>query len=306
MDYSDDYLRSVLPERDPPSDRVPAEVEREIEGWRGPHEGEPAVRSARWTYAVFEEIRALQYRIDGLPVALSAARMSVGLLDPKYEKSAFGIIIDVPKGLGGHLGRVDFPRLDQGFDLWGRSLPITTHAPIHPVGATSAAWACANATAAWGVITAGHAVAGHRAGTPVSLANGSRGALLKSYHPPIDAAFVGLAAAAAPPPGLTALALRSFPAAGQAMDVHAQSGAVGRAVVSVTDTRGVINTRYMPIIVFLDLPLQPGDSGSLVTGSNGDAVAIYTAEMTDGSGQQIGLAQHFEQAMLALDATAFA
>ena len=118
----------------------------------------------------------------------------------------------------------------------------------------------ANTSAAWGVITAGHAVAGHRAGTPVPLANGSRGALLKSYHPPIDAAFVGLAAGAVPPPGLTALALRSFPAAGQALDVHARSGAVPRTVVSVSDTRGVINTRYMPIIVFLDLPLQPGET----------------------------------------------
>lgn len=315
MDYSEAYLDEVLPRGWPPDALVPGPVKAEVDAWverAGRPDGLLIARSARWTYAMFSEIGAGLVRLDG-PTRLwsggaLAQRAAVGLLDPQVEAPGFAVILTALAGTGPDfeiIGEIAFPRLDAvSVPLAVRRYEIEMHAP-HPTVATSACWARCNAHGTWGVLTAGHAVAGLAPGASVPFGGGGAGTLLRSAFQPVDAAFVQLAAA---PVACAPLATLGFPTAGHPVDVHTQRGAVGRTVVDVMNTFGVVRTRQIGIHFSIDTAFTGGDSGALVrVASGGEAVGLYRSLMRTPSARHpvVGLVQNFEQATYALDVRAY-
>jgi hypothetical protein len=320
MEYSAVYVREHLPSKDPPLELVSGEVQDEIRRWseyRKDDDGELTARATRWTYAVFSELGMGRFRFDSLfyrgwpdefwPIVgmrfrdLSGA--SFGLFDAKTEKPGLGIIIDVPQWPGPNFLIVDtvtFPRLNhQKFPVAIRQSEVDLHLS-HLLNATSACWAqCKQNSAVWGVLTAGHAVSGSRTGRTVAMAAGPGGTLVRSNYQPVDAAFVK----AVPPSSLSPLPVLSFPALSMPATIHCQSGGKAKTIVEVTNNCGVLHTKALGICIYLDQPESPGDSGALVTVSNGDAVGIYKGKMqVPGAPAGVrGVAQNFEQAIYALD-----
>jgi hypothetical protein len=132
------------------------------------------------------------------------------------------------------------------------------------------------------------------------MASGNTASLGRSYFQPVDAAFV-----LTPAPGQkpTPLPVLSFASMGLPVIVDCQSGSVSRTVVDVQNNCGVVNTRELGVTLCLDQPVSMGDSGALIRVANGDAVGIYRGSMKAPSAPtgSRGLAQNFEQAILALD-----
>ena len=312
MQYSDSLLREFLPRHEPPKECIPPEVADQIARLRDEKATaqDPALleHSTRWTYAIFNELARGDVR--GLRLWWPPdywPHIAVGLFDPVSEKAGFGLVYHVigPDGPDFDIiATLEFPRLKAAFPLGRSHIRVELHQPPHPANATATAWARHNTSRIWGFITAGHAVAPRRPGMPVPLANGGTGQLLGHYHPPIDAAFVQ-----SNPPGghYQHLPMLSYPAAGQPVTVECQSGTQQRTIFRVMDALGVINTRYLGIYMFLDLPCQIGDSGALVITPAGEAVGIYCGSMpnTQTPTGIAGIAQHFEQATLALDIMAY-
>ncbi|VVT00539.1 hypothetical protein [Erythrobacter sp. EC-HK427] len=198
------------------------------------------------------------------------------------------------------IDRLSFPLLgDIAFPFAIRQTEIEHHV-AHPIGATSACWAQCRTTSLWGVLTAGHAVNGNRPGRAVPMASGNTASLCRSYFQPVDAAFV-----LTPAPGHkpTPLPILSFASMGLPVVVDCQSGSVSRTVVKVQNNCGVLNTREVGVTLCLDQPASEGDSGALIRVANGDAVGLYGGLMKAPSTPTDlrGLAQNFEQAILALD-----
>lgn len=306
MEYSDAYLREYLPRENPPMELVPGDVIDEVERW-GEFIGEDRgliARSTFWTYAVFSELGLGRYRYEEgpwLPERLEQIRF--GLFDKEREMAGIGFIIDIPQWGGSEFLIVDelsFPRLrNEAFPLAFRQTEIEHHVS-HPIGATSACWAQCRTTSSWGVLTAGHAVNGNRPGRAVPMASGSTASLGRSYFQPVDAAFV-----LTPAPGHrpTPLPVLSFASMGLPVIVDCQSGPASRTVVDVQNNCGVLNSRAVGVTLCLDQPASKGDSGALIRASNGDAVGLYRGSMKAPSAPTgfRGLAQNFEQAILALD-----
>lgn len=323
MEYSDSYLREVLPREDPPEAYVPAEVNEEIARWFGREEVEDqalVARSTRWTYALFNELRLNQGRVRWQPSPywpfdrgwhLLGMPLTVGLFDQQTEERGFGLIAHVPQEAdrGSFLGPfaivadVEFPRLRATFPFAFRQGAYVDHALIHPQIATASSWARCNTTRLWGVLTAGHAIGGTSPGKIVPLDDGTTGYLVRSHHPPIDAAFVNTA----PPPASQPLSIRRFPATGQPVLGDLKSGPDRRTVVHVDSAMGVVNTRVYPVQLFLNAPFAPGDSGALIRTPGHEAVGIYLGSLVTPQvpGGFAGRALNFEQATLALDVTAF-
>lgn len=320
MEYSAAYVREHLPSEDPPLEHVPGEVQDEIGRWlnyRKDDDAELTARATRWTYAVFSELAMGRFRFDRLlfrhwpgeffPLGGMLSRdfngVSFGLFDAMTEKPGLGIIIDVPQWPGPNFEIVDtvkFPRLNsQKFPLAIRQSEVDLHLS-HLFNATSACWAqCKQNSAVWGVLTAGHAVSGSRAGRSVAMAAGGAGTLVRSNYQPVDAAFVKAAA----PISLSPLPVLSFPALSMPATIHCQSGGKAKTIVEVTNNCGVLHTKALGICIYLDQPENPGDSGALVTVSNGEAVGIYKGKLQlPGVPAGVrGVAQNFEQAIYALD-----
>lgn len=309
MDYSNAYLNEFLPRENPPEDSVPGDVEDEIYAWTERAEfpdKDLVARSTRWTYAMFSALGEGQIRRSNgifapLGTRLMTRTASIGLYDPA-EHPGFGLVINVPPWDGPVFDIIDtitFPRLGHTFPLAIRQSAVELHAPHHPANATSACWAQCNRTQDWGVLTAGHAISGNRPGRHVPLAGGSSGTLRRSYYQPIDAAFV---ATGAPPFAPTLLPTLSFPASGLPVTIACQSGSQPRTVVSVSDSLGVVQTREFAVLLHLDQPASPGDSGALVRLQTGEAVGIYKGALhSPKASSPFGLAQNFEQAVFALD-----
>lgn len=310
MEYSDAYLREYLPRDNPPMDLVPSDVISEVDRW-GDFIGEDRrliARSTFWTYAIFSELGLGRYGSDRFPDLLPLImqwlkRAAFGLFDQDREKAGIGFTIDVPRWEGPEfaiIDRISFPLLgDVTFPIAIRQTEIEHHV-AHPRGATSACWAQCNTTFSWGVLTAGHAVGGNRPGRTVPMASGNIGLLGRSYFQPVDAAFV-----LTPPPNHnpTPLPVLSFASMGLPVFVDCQSGSVARTVVDVQHNCGVLNTREVGVTLCLDQPVSKGDSGALIRVANGDAVGLYRGSMKlpGASKDSRGLAQNFEQAILALD-----
>jgi hypothetical protein len=331
MEYSNAYLREVLPSESPAETAVPDQVMAELsslldDGERT--EGDDrflVLRSTMWTYAAFEQMRLGNYELDldyfPFPpqhwVGKEAMIGHFGLFDPVFEKPGYGLILDsvwpesfAPTERG--LGRVHFRQLGKSFPVIQRHTETVLHAPNSPANCHSACWARDNNSASsWGFMTSGHAVAGAGLGCSIPLSNVGSGILARSQHPPVDAAFVST-----PPPNRRELRLLKnlsairFPAAGLAVEVETPGGPQPRHVVSVFNSLGVINTSYFGIQVFLDNSCQSGDSGSLIRTAAGDAVALYSGELRGAThngitNQTLGLGQHFEQALHSLDVSAY-
>lgn len=319
MQYSDDYLREVLPREPPPMNYVPVDVVQEIDALRETKEldGEGLLaRSAFWTYAIFSELGLGNYRAElrrppypFYPWAFGhlgeARRLSVGLYDNKEEQPGFGLCVDIPQWDGPPFYMVDeieFPRLGMHFPFALRTVSTELHALPNPTKGTAACWARCNKTGQWGIITAAHAV-GSTPGQPVPLDDGSTGLSNLAYYQPIDAAFVSTPAPKSPP---RHLAVNRFASAGVPVVVETQGGPQSRTVVSVFDSFGTYRTREFAVLLLLDQPCAQGDSGSLVRRHNGMACGIYTgAQGAPRRGGQTGRALNFAQAMFALDTTAY-
>ncbi len=332
MQYSDSYLREVLPPGDPPSGEVPPAVAAELnrliseEALAGAPAGDYR-KSVLWTYAVFEQFRLGNYvweqlygitfplpDVDGIMGA--GPHIQFGLFDPDYEESGYGLIIaGAPTQFQprpGRIGTIGFPRLNQSFPVMARMMLTTLHAPARPANANSACWARDNASPqTWGFLTSGHAVRGIAPGAAAPLAGGQSGKLEISRHPPVDAAFVSTAAPKRPKPQpLLPLSTINFPAAGLPVEIVTAKRPEQRHAISVQNSMGVFNTWYFGIQVFFDQPCAPGDSGSLVRVPAGDAVAIYSGELQGATyngltNQTLGLGQHFQQALNALGVSAW-
>lgn len=320
MEYSDAYLREFLPRENPPMELVPGDVVDEVERW-GDSIGEDRgliSRSTFWTYAIFSEMSLNRYqhtRFDdpfwtrygatgmvGPFVNANIASISFGLFDQSREQG-IGFTINVPVWDGPEFYVIDhlyFPRLaGTHFPVALRQAEIEHHV-AHPSGATSACWAKCRKTSHWGVITAGHAVNSNRPGRQVPMASGSIAQLGRSYFQPVDAAFV-----MTPAPNYNAMPLQvlSFASMGLPVSIECQSGPIPRTVVDVQFNCGVVDTRALGVTLCLDQPATKGDSGALIRTANGEAVGLYRGSMKVPSAPTgfCGLAQNFEQAILALD-----
>ncbi len=328
MEYSNAYLRDVLPAESPSELAVPEPVMQEIftllqdgESFDG-DDSFVLKRSVMWTYAAFEQMRLGNFELElGSPATerqggfgKEAGRAHFGLFDPTFEKPGFGLILDAdwpvrpPMPQRALAGIIRFPRLGQSFPVIERQMVTILHAQAAPVNSHSACWARDNKAASnWGFITSGHAVAGGS----VPLTNGANGIFARSHHPPIDAAFVATAPPARPElRKLANLATLRFPAAGLPVEIETPKGPQLRHVVSVFNSLGVINTTYFGIQLFFDNSCQPGDSGSLVRTLAGDAAALYSGELRGAAlngltNQILGIGQHFEQALHALNVSAY-
>ena len=324
MDYSDDYVREYLPRQDPPPEAVPVDAQDEIIrrlDFMGGPEGLTA-RATRWTYAIFAELEARRVRFDeprnpswiwdfrpvfGLGGTV-IDRVSFGLFDREHERDGLGLIVDVPPFPGPNvldLGYVTFPYLANArFPIALRQSELELHLD-HPMHGTSACFAqCKRDQNLWGVLTSGHVVGSRRRGRAVPFASGGSGSLVRSGYQPVDAAFVEVAAKPATP---TPLPVLSFPAVSMSATVHCRTGSMSRTIVEVTSNCGVVHTRSIGMLIYLDNPEQPGDSGALVTVAGGEAVGIYKGGLHVGgpSGGARGMAQNFEQAIYTLGVTPY-
>jgi hypothetical protein len=320
LDYSDDYLRSVMPPERPPLDHVPVEVRREVAG--GGREGRPdrgdlAAHSTYWTYAIFSEWSLGNVRVPeslrGLYPWASGIfpgypPIAVGLFDPERETTGFGIVLNIPQTPDvsfGIVGELEFPRLERKFPFAVRTVLTELHAapnPIKPAKATTACWAKCDKTGQWGVITAGHAI-GSVAGMAIGLDDGTTGISHRCFWQPVDAAFV---LTPSPSYGPALLPVIHFPAAGLAVEVECQTGNKSRTVAAACNSLGFFRTRQYPVNFFLDKPADAGDSGALVSTSSGEACGIYLgSQPSPDTGGTSGLALNFAQAMFALDTTPY-
>jgi hypothetical protein len=314
LEYSDGYLREMLPPGYPPPQYVPGEVVREIESRaareRRDDEGLVA-RSVLWTYAIFSELALGNFEWNffrepwpfmGLfDPTMAMPRVTVGLYDPKAEQAGFGLCINLPRWDGPPFyvaGQFAFPRLERRFPIAFRSVTTELHTAPNPAVATTTCWAQDRVSGNWGIVTAGHAV-GSVPGVSIPLDNGSAGISSTCYYQPIDAAFVLTSAPAVLP---APLPVALFPAAGTPVEVETQSGPQSRTVASAANSQGFYKTRLFPILFYLDKPFGHGDSGSLIRLVSGEACGIYNgAQPSPQSGGTSGLALHFGQAMFALD-----
>lgn len=319
MEYSDAYLREYLPRANPPMELVPGDVIDEVKR-RGDFIGEDRgliARSTFWTYAIFSELGLGRYRSERFyerfwrdtPWFMLAGpnfnmkQISFGLFDQDREEAGIGFTIDAPQWDGPEftiIDRLSFPLLGGvTFPLAIRQTEIEHHV-ANPCGATSACWAQCRTTSLWGVVTAGHAINGNRPGRAVPMASGNTASLGRSYFQPVDAAFV---LTPAPDHKPTPLSVLSFASMGLPVTVDCQSGSVPRTVVDVQNNCGVLNTREVGVTLCIDQPASKGDSGALIRVANGDAVGLYRGSMKSPNSPTgfRGLAQNFEQAILALD-----
>lgn len=314
MEYSDNYLRDVLPHRDPPREYVPSGVEEEISSWGelGRDRNRALIaRSTRWTYAIKNELRLNQVSIgfpDFYPLfyELVFYDSMVGLFDFKTEIPGFGLIHHIPNinFPRRSLDEVYFPRLDARFSLLLRQASYVDHGIYHPKNGTSTSWAKCNSSDMWGIITAGHVMNGLEIGDQVSLEKSQTGLLASNSHPFVDCAFIETAK---PKDSLALLTTLRFPATGYPVVVECKTGPVRRTVVAVETNMGVIDIRSYGIKVFLNDALKMGDSGAIVTTEDSRAVAIYLGSLTTPEVPTgiAGRALNFEQAIFNLNVTAY-
>lgn len=321
MDYSDQYLQSALPKRDPPAALVPASVQAENERLTNTQSGdnlELVRRSRSWTYAMFSELQLSQWTLkpnspDNLERCTALfdgllERGAIGLFDKLAEDSAFGLILTSRVQLrrkAEKIGDIFFPRLCESFPVWLRYGEITLQNPPNPANATASSWAKCRTYQNWGILTAGHAVAGLApGGTVIFKPNPApiSGQLSRSSFPVIDAAFIS---APLPPRSKAPRPLPSmqFPTAGQTVNISLQSGAVTRHIVATMNTLGVLRTTSFAVLSYIDQAFNPGDSGALVCDGLPSAAGIYLGSMTtqQAPGGSVGLVQNFEQAVYALN-----
>lgn len=326
MEYSDAYLREVLPERNPPGEYVPQAVNSEIARWLETDDlsdPELIARSTRWTYALFSELRQNQFEVDWrglppwefypsfltgvLPDAIKS-KLTVGLFDPQSERSGFGLIIYIPQQRSrGTRPRTEayfrFPRLNLRVPMLTRQYSIEDHAPDHVTISTSASWAQCQQSGLWGVLTAGHTFQGLPLGSNVPMSSGNLGVLHRSIFPALDVAFVNTQK----PTSYSPLPIRRFAAMGQPVVVESKNGPQHRTVLDPGSQLQVVNTISFAVVLLLDQPLVLGDSGALVRSRCGEAMGIYLGDLkTPVAPQGLGgRALNFEQSVLPLNLTPY-
>jgi hypothetical protein len=176
------------------------------------------------------------------------------------------------------------------------------HSPIvRPATGSSGCWAYSRVGRTKrgpGLLTAKH-VLGDATGGRIPLTDGTFADILDLAPDGIDAALVSTPEAV----GQCQLPVQRLVAPWAEVEfVGAITGPHRTKIKSITDTRGILGSPFLPCRLFLGEHGAGGDSGALVRdATTGAAVGIYMGELLDPVGTSEGIAQHMYQAQLIMD-----
>jgi hypothetical protein len=324
------YLEQVVPQENLPAD---FQLAGDISSLAERIQDRVVARSLVWTAAIFQELRSQNYQIRYLEsplgrgvrfpdgfwdpfwpnpfvglLGMSRATTYVGFLDPETEEKGFGIALHFASGNPEYLfrGRVFFPGLNTEFPLVTRLLSEEAHATpgVHPYGGTSTCWVEEKTSRKKGILTAKHCTTGTAIGGKMLLSDGSQGVLMNKGKNLIDAAWIDPGKGY--PKKSTHLPVNLYPTGGLSINMQVPSGSVSAVIAGVTDTFGVLNDHNFPVKVYFDKFGVAGDSGSMVSSSSGDALAIYAGVLNGATYQgksnvSLGYGQHIGQAAILLN-----
>ena len=178
----------------------------------------------------------------------------------------------------------------------------TLHSPtIRPVAGSSGCWAYSRTGQTKrgpGMLTAKH-VLGEAAGGQIPLTDGTFADILDIAPDGIDAALVSTPETV----GLHQLAVQQLVAPWAEVEfVGAVTGVHRTKIKSITDTRGIYGSSFLPCRLFLGTHGAGGDSGALIRDvATGAAVGIYMGELLNPVGTPEEVAQHMHQAQLIMN-----
>jgi len=260
-------------------------------------------RAILWTVALQNAVESegIERSIPGLE------RVSYGFGDPDFEEDAFGVIVYRAASTAGQdeATLIEEPETsvikiaNLVFPVFTRSAVWDFHAMnVHPANGTAACWAKSKKNSLKrkaGLVTAKHVVGQHVLGNAVPLTKGY-GTLIDLAPEGIDAALVQVPKSVFPHETVP-LACETFIAQWTDVQVIGRvSGVFQTKIVEVTSSRGSLHYS-IPLRVFLAMPGQPGDSGSLVISDKGLGIGIYMGSVTNIANQQLeGFCQHLGQA----------
>ena len=176
------------------------------------------------------------------------------------------------------------------------------HSPtIRPAAGSSGCWAYSRAGRTKrgpGMLTAKH-VLGEATGGRIPLTDGTFADILDIAPDGIDAALISTPETV----GQRQLVVQPLVAPWAEVEfVGAVTGVHRTKIKSITDTRGILGSSFLPCRLFLGKHGAGGDSGALVRdAATGAAVGIYMGELLDPVGTSEGIAQHMYQAQLIMD-----
>jgi hypothetical protein len=176
------------------------------------------------------------------------------------------------------------------------------HSPaIRPVAGSSGCWAYSRAGQAKrgpGMLTAKH-VLGEATGGQIPLTDGTFADILDIAPDGIDVALVSTPETV----GQRPLTVQQLVAPWEEVEfVGAVTGVHRTKIKSITDTRGIFGSSFLPCRLFLGTHGAGGDSGALIRDvATGAAVGIYMGELLDPVGTPEGIAQHMHQAQLIMN-----
>jgi hypothetical protein len=176
------------------------------------------------------------------------------------------------------------------------------HSPtIRPVAGSSGCWAYSRTgrnKRGPGMLTAKHVLREATSGR-IPLTDGTLADILDTAPDGIDAALISTPETV----GQRQLAVQQLVAPWAEVEfVGAMTGVYRTKIKSITDTRGILRSPFLPCRVFLGKHGAGGDSGALIRNvATGAAVGIYMGELLDPVGTSEGIAQHMYQAQLIMD-----
>jgi len=298
----------LLPQKFPP----PEALGRDRESYQALRErlaeySDSEQRAVLWTIALQNafESEKIERSIPGLE------KVTYGFGDPDFEEDAFGVIAYRAASTAGQDEAADLEESETSairianlvFPVFIRSAVWDFHAVnVHPANGSTACWAKSQKKPLQrkvGLVTAKHVVGQHVLGNAVPLTKGY-GTLIDLAPEGIDAALVQVPRSVFPHK-TTPLACETFIAQWTDVQVFGRvSGVFQTKIVEVTSSRGTLHYS-IPLRIFLAIPGQPGDSGSLVISDKGLGVGIYMGSVTNiGNQQAEGFCQHLGQAADAL------
>jgi hypothetical protein len=176
------------------------------------------------------------------------------------------------------------------------------HSPtVKPVTGSSGCWAYSRTGQARrgpGILTAKH-VLGGATGGQIPLTDGTFANILDIAPDGIDAALISTPETV----GQCPLTVKQLVAPWAEVEfIGAMTGVHRTKIKSITDTRGIYGSSFLPCRLFLGTHGAGGDSGALIRDvATGEAVGIYMGELLDPVGTPEGIAQHMHQAQLIMN-----
>jgi hypothetical protein len=315
VQITEEYVRRSLPSGPPPLAFVPPRVIAAASLLRK----DVLRRSLLWTAAIFEELYGLKAigslsqravlgdRFGALHSELPPDAFSVGLLDPAFEGSGFGIAVRAADGGLREPIRdeIYFPRLERTFPAVAYNAEEDPHvsgpkrASVNPVGGCTACWAQKNGSASRGFVTARHCTNGYALGASIRLAPRGSGIVADKAPGTVDAAYISVSGRRRA--GRALLSTVPFPMPGLRVVLNFPSGAREATVKDTTMIHELIDDYLFPVTITTDVFGERGESGSLMTTRGGRGVGIYSGTTILPNGETIGRSQHLEQARLLLN-----